>query len=125
MEKKLSRYEINQKIKRTLVSNGADVTALAFSFSGKTAWLSGRFNKTGGAAMSQGEIEIICRALMDLPVIQYLNFDVEDWNITCSIGSFIMTRKFAGAAAPDRERKPLIIRTKTDGTVEDTEEDGS
>jgi len=125
MKKNLTRYEINQKIKKTLVSNGADVTVLSFSFSGRTAWLSGRFNKTGGAAMGQSDIEIICRALMDLPMIYYLNFDVEDWNITCSIGSLIMTRKFAGAAAPDREQKPLIIRTKADGTVEDTEEDGS
>ena len=118
----LSRYEINQKIKRTLVANGADVTALSFSFSGRTAWFSGRFNKIGGAAMSQSEIENICLALIDLPMIYYLSFDMEDWNISCAVGSLVMTRKLSGKAASVKDQKPLIIRTRKDGTVKDGDE---
>jgi hypothetical protein len=122
MTQDVSRYEINQKIKGILVTAGADVTVLTFSFSGKTAWFTGRFNKTTGAPMEQGDIEILCKALMALPAVRHLNFEMDDWNISSSLGAFTITRKIMASTAPDREQKPLILRTNADGTLKDGEE---
>ena len=120
MKTSYDRYEINQKIKGLLVAGGADVTALSFSFSGKTAWFTGRFTKTTGAPMPQSEIEALCKALLALTAIHHLNFEMEDWNISSSLGSFVITRKFT-APAPAREQKPLIIRTTADGKVKESD----
>lgn len=72
--------------------------------------------------MSQSEIEVICKALIDLPMIHYLIFDVEDWNISCAVGSLVMTRKVSAKAASAKEQKPLIIRTGKDGKLKDSDE---
>lgn len=118
MKTEFSRYEINQKIKGVLVTAGADVTVLSFSFSGKTAWFTGRFNKTTGAAMDQGEVETLCKALMALPAVRHLNFEMDDWNISSSLGAFFISRKIMSAVASVREQKPLIIRTKEEKPIE-------
>jgi hypothetical protein len=123
MTQDVSRYEINQKIKGILVTAGADVTVLSFSFSGKTAWFTGRFNKTTGAPMEQGDIETLCKALMALPAVRHLNFEMDDWNISSSLGAFTITRKVvASTTASAREQKPLILRTNPDGTLKEGEE---
>jgi len=121
MKKQFTRYEINQKIKMALVSHNVDLTMFTFSFSGKAAWFTGRLNKTSGVPLEHEEIETLCRALKALPDIRHLNFELEDWNISASPGSFFITRKTIAASAPARDQKPLIINTSE--TVEDILED--
>jgi len=117
MKKKPSRYEINQRIKRRLVSHGTDLRALNFSFSGRTAWLTGKLSKLTGQEMKQEEVEALCKALATIPEILFLNFELENWIISSSSGAFTVTRKVSTSSAPIRDREPLVI--KTDETVED------
>ncbi len=117
MKKIPSRYEINQKIKRRLVSHGTDTRALNFSFSGKTAWFTGKLSKLTGQEMKQEEVEALCKALAAVPEILFLNFEMENWIISSSSGAFTITPKASTSSAPIRDRKPLVIRT--DETIED------
>jgi len=57
MKKQFTRYEINIMIKRILVRYKVDLSSLIFSFSGRAAFFSGRFNKTTGSQMGADEIE--------------------------------------------------------------------
>ncbi len=121
MKQQLTRYEINQKIKQTLVSHGTDIAFLTFSFSGKAAWFTGCLNKTTGAAMGHEEIENLCKALASLPQIRFLNFELEDWAISSNFSSFTIHKKTIAASAPDRNQEPLVIQSSE--IIEDVLED--
>ncbi|WDP91184.1 MAG: hypothetical protein HUN04_16360 [Desulfobacter sp.] len=117
MKQKPTRYEINQKIKRILVSHGADLRQLTYSFSGKTAWFSGQLLKINGQEMANEEVENLGKALGAMPEILYMNFELENWVISSGTGALSVARKNAPAATSVRERKPLVITT--DETVEE------
>lgn len=116
MKKKPTRYEINQEIKRRLVSHGTDLSQLNFSFSGKTAWFTGRLSKISGQEMTNNEVEALCKALAVVPDILFLNFELEDWIISTCSGAFTIARKAAASSAPLRDKTPLVIRS--DDTIE-------
>lgn len=117
MSRTTSRYEINRKIKTCLVSHKADLAELVFSFSGKTAWFHGRLTKNQGTEFSVEEIETLCKAISALPAIRFLNFELEDWSISASLGSFSIAKKTIAAPASAGYQKPLVI--KSDEDIED------
>jgi hypothetical protein len=57
MIKQPMRYETNQKIKRILVSQGAHLGDLTFSFTGKAAFFTVRLNKISGTPMAYQAVE--------------------------------------------------------------------
>ncbi|MBI9093028.1 MAG: hypothetical protein JEZ12_27760 [Desulfobacterium sp.] len=117
MSRMISRYETNRKIKSCLVSHKADIAGLVFSFSGKTAWFHGKLTKIQGGEFSVEEIELLCKAISALPEIRFLNFELEDWSISASLGSFSIARKTVAAPASVGYQDPLVI--KTDEDIED------
>ncbi|MDD9302417.1 MAG: hypothetical protein HUK40_08760 [Desulfobacter sp.] len=121
MKTKQTRYEINQKIKRVLVSHGTDLQQFFFSFSGKAASFTGRLCKVSGQDMKHEEVETLCKLLSNIPEIIFLNFELEDWVISSGSGSFSITRKQITSSAPAREQEPLFIQT--DETVKDVLKD--
>ncbi len=110
----ISRYEINRKIKSCLVSHKANLAELVFSFSGRTAWFHGRLTKIQGSEFSVEEIENLCNAISALPAIRFLNFELEDWSISASLGSFSIARKTVAAPASVGYQQPLVIEKNED-----------
>jgi hypothetical protein len=117
MIKQPTRYETNQKIKRTLVSHGAHLGDLTFSFTGKAAFFTGRLNKISGTPMAYQAVENLCKALITVPYVRFLNFEMEDWTITLQHSSFSITPKTIAASTQDRDVKPLVISSNE--TIED------
>ncbi len=123
MKKEFSRYEVNQKIKMILVSHNVDLSTLTFSFSGKAAWFTGKLNKASGSPLGHEEVETLCKALGGLHAIRFLNFELEDWNVSASPGSFSISRKAVASSSSGREQAPLII--KTNEKIEDVLDDNN
>jgi len=111
------RYDINRKIKSCLVTHKADLTEIKFSFSGKRASFHGKLAKSSGAEFKAEEIENLCKAITALSAIRFLNFELEDWTITSTMGSFVISKKIIAGSAVIGKSTHLII--KNDEKIED------
>jgi len=117
MNNTTSRYDINRKIKSCLVTHKADLTEIKFSFSGKRASFQGKLAKSSGAEFKVEEIENLCKAIAALPAIKFLNFELEDWTIVSTMGSFVISKKIIAGSAVIGKSTHLII--KNDEKIED------
>lgn len=115
MSKVTSRYDTNRKIKSCLVSHKADLAGIVFSFSGKTASFHGRLAKKNGVEFKVEEVENLCRTIAGLPPIKFMNFELDDWTISASMGSFVITKKIISATAgADGQFTPHYIDSDED-----------
>lgn len=117
MNNTTSRYDINRKIKSCLVTHKADLTEIKFSFSGKRASFQGKLAKSSGAEFKAEEIENLCKAITALPAIRFLSFELEDWTIVSTMGSFVISKKIVAASGVIGQYTQLII--KNDDEIED------
>ena len=117
MKNTISRYDINRKIKSCLVSHKADLSGIIFSFSGKTASFHGKLSKSSGAEFKVENIENLCKAIAAIPAIKFLNFELEDWTISATMDSFVISKKIIASSADVSLHTPLII--KNDENIED------
>lgn len=121
MKQNATRYETNRKIKQVLVSHSTDLSRVFFSFTGKTARFTGRFLKTSGRAMKFEEVEILCRTLIGLAGVRFLNFDMDDWAISAGVGSInIVKKSIASSNAQDVKK---VHHIDTPELVEDILDD--
>ena len=80
MAGKISRFEVNKKVRRTLIRNSADMSCLQYSCIGKTLTFTGRLQKDDGRDFSATNIEAM---LQDLSKIGVQIFsDLENWNFS-------------------------------------------
>jgi hypothetical protein len=94
MKKKVSRYEVNRKVKQVLIKHNADLTQLQFSSSGETVYLYGFLVKDTGRKFTPESIEAMIKELSRLPHVKDIQFDLHDWNISSDIGAWqIVERK--------------------------------
>ncbi len=62
-------------------------------------------------------IENLCKAIAAIPAIRFLNFELEDWTISATMGSFVISKKIIASSADAILHTPLII--KNDEDIED------
>jgi hypothetical protein len=77
---KLSRFDVNKKVRRALVRNGADMSFIQFSFAGRTVSFSGRLQKDDGRDFSAANLESMLQDIYKIGVSVYS--DLENWNIS-------------------------------------------
>ncbi len=79
VNKKLSRFEVNKKVRRALVKNGADMSQLSFSCTGRSVNLTGSLLKEGGMEFSAMSLEQMLGDIHKVGV-QVVS-DLENWDI--------------------------------------------
>lgn len=60
------------------------------------------------------EVENLCRAIAGLPGIKFLNFELDNWTISASLGSFLIAKKTITAAAGSDRSTPHYINDDED-----------
>lgn len=76
-----SRYKVNREIRAVLVRNSVDLSAIEFSFSGRTAWIRGELLKVDQSDFQASQIEDIAKDICRLPSVRELFFDLNNWTV--------------------------------------------
>jgi hypothetical protein len=87
----LNRYEINQKVKTSLVRNAVDLTQISYSCSGSTVHLWGILKKDPEGDFTPNNVELLFREISRLPQVRRLQVDLENWEIQKSDGGWAAT----------------------------------
>ncbi len=56
------------------------------------------------------EIEDLCKAITAIPAIKFLNFELENWTISATMGSFVVSKKTITASAHVGQSPALVIK---------------
>jgi hypothetical protein len=80
MAGKLSRFDVNKKVRRALVRNGADMGFIQFSFTGRTVTFSGRLQKEDGRDFSASNLESMLADIYKIGVNVFS--ELENWTIS-------------------------------------------
>ncbi len=93
MDEKVSRYEINRKVKMILVRHAVDLSQLQYSSSGPTVYLFGKLQKEPKGEFKIQEIEAMAHEIGSVPHVQGLEFDLSNWNAIFEPGFVNVTKK--------------------------------
>jgi hypothetical protein len=77
---KVSRFEVNKKVRRALVRNGVDMGCIQFSFVGRTVTFSGRLQKDDGRDFSASNLDSMLQDIYKVGV--QVASDLENWTIS-------------------------------------------
>lgn len=91
MTTEINRYKVNQEAAAILVSSGADLGKLTYSFTGATLYLSGELLRDPAGQFNPEEVRGLGAELLRHPHIKYLQFDLENWIVTQEFGVLTAT----------------------------------
>ncbi|MBT7609210.1 MAG: hypothetical protein HN576_05610 [Bacteriovoracaceae bacterium] len=101
---KLSRFDVNKKVRRALVRNGADMGFIQFSFAGRTVTFTGRLQKDDGREFSASNLDSMLQEIYKIGV--HVHSDLDNWSI--SEGS--ITKKETSQEKKERKEKEISQR---------------
>ena len=101
---KVSRFEVNKKVRRALVRNGADMGFIQFSFVGRTVTFTGRLQKEDGRDFSASNLDSMLQDIYKIGI--QIASDLENWNI--SEGS--ITKKMSKKEKAEKNEKEAKAR---------------
>ncbi|MBN1364506.1 MAG: hypothetical protein JW976_06855 [Syntrophaceae bacterium] len=81
-----SRYEVNRRVRQTMVSHNVDLTKINYSFINRTVYIYGRLVKESREDFSISSIKNLVDDLMKLPRIRKVQFDLDNWVICTEPG---------------------------------------
>ena len=88
MDSQINRYKVNQEAQAILVRNGADLSRLAYSFTGRTLYLSGSLHHQPDGQFTPEEVRNLSQELLRHPHIANLQFELDNWVVTQEFGVF-------------------------------------
>ncbi|MCG6892001.1 MAG: hypothetical protein LJE65_00205 [Desulfobacteraceae bacterium] len=91
--KELSRYEINQEVRRALLRHAVDLSQLQYSSTGTTVYLFGQLRKETKGDFTDREVEGMVRELSRLPGVREIRFELSNWMLMMEPGSFELHKK--------------------------------
>lgn len=91
--KALSRYEINQQVRRSLLRHSVDLSQLQYSSTGTTVYLFGRLQKDPQGEFTDQEVESMVRELHRLPGVREIRFELSNWMLLMEPGYLDLRRK--------------------------------
>ncbi len=94
-----TRYEVNRNVRMVLVRHDVDLSRLDFSYVGNTIYLYGELAKSMEGEFTAGNIESLAKDLSHLQYVRDLQFDVANWVVRSSAGSWQIMRKKRPAAS--------------------------
>jgi hypothetical protein len=99
-----SRYEVNRRVRQTMVSHNVDLTKINYSFINRTVYIYGTLVKEPRGEFSISTIKILVDDLMKLPRIRKVQFDLDNWVICTEPGELNIIKGRGGGSLPTRKR---------------------
>jgi len=93
MQEKISRYDINRRVKMILSRHAVDLSHLHYSSAGRTVYIYGTLLKDPEGDFEISEIRTIISELNTIPEIQGLDFDISNWTLSYEPGAMVITSK--------------------------------
>lgn len=106
----LSRYQINQSVKSTLVRHFADLSQLDFTTTGTTVYMNGILKKDPHGDFSASGLEAMLREIVRIPGVRGLQSDLDNWLVSYTGGGFELHRKTRSRASSGMGQTVRIAR---------------
>ncbi len=78
---KVSRLEVNRKVRTILQRNGVNLNVIQASFIGRNVQLYGILTKDSGASFSAQQVETMVQEMISLPDVSGVIGNLTNWNI--------------------------------------------
>lgn len=123
MQKKMSRYEINQHVKTVLVRNGADLSKINWSSSERSISIWGELTKDPSGDFDLRGVENLFNEMQRISYDILLQVELENWNVVYDFGSWVINKRKAPSSSGDINQKSLRIdiEEKVKDVVKDIE----
>jgi hypothetical protein len=108
MSHESSRYEINIKVRSILVRHNADMTKIGYSSSNKTVSIYGFLLNNDNTDFSISTVTALVSELMNIPSVNTIQFDLENWIIVADLGELIIIKGKEFATKDKLSRKSKI-----------------
>ncbi|MBI9073934.1 MAG: hypothetical protein JEZ02_00890 [Desulfatibacillum sp.] len=106
----MNRYEINQKVKTSLVRNAVDLTQVNYSCTTTTVHIWGLLKKDPEGDFSPAGVELLLKELSRIPEVRRLQVDLDNWDVQKGDGAWVATGTKKRA-----ERKPDAVQARVLG----------
>jgi hypothetical protein len=83
------RYELNRKVRNILVCHNADMTKISYTSSNKTVCIYGCLLNNDKTDFNMLTIKALVSDLMNIPRVQTIQFDLDNWTIVADILDFL------------------------------------
>ncbi len=91
MPQNVPKYELMQWVKMVLVRHGVDLSALQFTCTPTTVFLSGRLLKDPRGEFSVNALETMLRELEGPPYVLRVNAELDNWVVESRFGEWTLT----------------------------------
>jgi hypothetical protein len=86
------RYELNRKVRNILVCHNADMTKISYTSSNKTVCIYGCLLNNDKTDFNMSTIKALVSDLMNIPRVQTIQFDLDNWTIVAEPGELIIIK---------------------------------
>ena len=126
VDKKVSRYEMNQRVKAVLVRHAVNLTLLRWSSSKTTTYFYGVLKKEPEEDFTMQSLEALVKELTTMPRGPRIRFSIENWDIGSDGGSLKITKKKRPLEidAWDGRPRTIIIRGEEDPVEQQEDQEG-
>jgi hypothetical protein len=83
----VSRYEVNRSVRMVITRHDVDLSRIDFSYMGRTVYFNGELARQD-REFSAREVENIIKEITALPYVMDIHFDLQNWMIASSGGSW-------------------------------------
>jgi hypothetical protein len=105
----LSRYEINQKVRASLVRHGVDMLALQYSCTQGTVYLYGALKKEPMGDFSVEGVEALAIEISRIPEVKFVDFRLDNWEVSSDYSGVHVTKKKAIRATGEGPERHINI----------------
>lgn len=89
----ISRYEMNQQVRKILIQHGVNLVLIDYSYIGGTVYLYGTLQKDSRDEFTSMGLETLAFDIKKLRNVSDIQFDLENWAVNRNLGSWNFTRR--------------------------------